>query len=159
MASLPIVSARAVNDATDHVWTEIAVASGSSADDEVLRIIDGVSENNVANIGNSADGAKDEETVSSKSSEQIMAELDALEEDNSISCSPPSIVTYIHSDPCEDAINEPLLYSKGWGKQLREVWSVGLGGAELSTDRYSHDVHAVSISWEFRPYVVLLITI
>lgn len=43
---------------------------------------------------------------------------------------------WVHADPCEGKYDAPLLYTVGWGKQLRCVLAVGADGAADVTRRY-----------------------
>ena len=45
----------------------------------------------------------------------------------------------MHVDPCENSWNEPLLYEKGWGKQLSYVIGYGKLGVCDVTRRYSQE--------------------
>ena len=42
---------------------------------------------------------------------------------------------WAHVDPCEAALDTPLLYEKGWGKKLSFVFGAGLGGFRDVTRR------------------------
>ncbi|KAA8497682.1 Peptide-N(4)-(N-acetyl-beta-glucosaminyl)asparagine amidase [Porphyridium purpureum] len=43
---------------------------------------------------------------------------------------------WLHADSCENALDEPLLYSKGWGKNLTYCFAVSPYGAVDVTPRY-----------------------
>ncbi|KAG9395138.1 Transglutaminase-like superfamily [Carpediemonas membranifera] len=45
--------------------------------------------------------------------------------------------TFVHVDPCENAVDTPLMYEKGWGKQIDVVIAVGRGFSTEVTWRYT----------------------
>jgi peptide-N4-(N-acetyl-beta-glucosaminyl)asparagine amidase len=46
---------------------------------------------------------------------------------------------WLHMDPCEASLDNPLLYSKGWGKKLTYVVALGDGTISDVTREYTHD--------------------
>lgn len=44
---------------------------------------------------------------------------------------------WVHADPCEDVMDEPLLYETGWGKQLTYCIATGAHGVIDVTPRYT----------------------
>ena len=46
---------------------------------------------------------------------------------------------WVHADPCEEALDTPLLYEQGWGKKLSYVFSFGTHEAVDVSRRYSAD--------------------
>ena len=55
----------------------------------------------------------------------------------------PSEGRYVHADPCERALDQPLLYESGWGKKLTYVVSFSRHGAVDSTSRYTRKLAEV----------------
>ena len=58
----------------------------------------------------------------------------------------PSLNRYVHMDPCEKALDKPLMYEAGWGKKLSYIFSISRYGIVDSVSRYTRkfdtDVHA-----------------
>jgi peptide-N4-(N-acetyl-beta-glucosaminyl)asparagine amidase len=50
---------------------------------------------------------------------------------------------YVHVDPCENKIDQPLLYEQGWGKDYKLVVAVSGTQVEDVTKRYVKDYRAV----------------
>lgn len=46
---------------------------------------------------------------------------------------------WIHADSCEDVMDEPLLYEKGWGKKLNYCIATGVDGVIDVTRRYTQN--------------------
>jgi peptide-N4-(N-acetyl-beta-glucosaminyl)asparagine amidase len=44
---------------------------------------------------------------------------------------------WLHADSCENVLDEPLLYERGWGKKLNYVVAVGVGSVADVTRRYT----------------------
>ncbi|WVW80091.1 hypothetical protein I302_102064 [Kwoniella bestiolae CBS 10118] len=51
----------------------------------------------------------------------------------------PTLQHWVHVDPCEAAINKPLLYARGWGKKQAFCLAFGPYGAEDVTRAYVDD--------------------
>ena len=51
----------------------------------------------------------------------------------------PSLKKYVHTDPCENAFNTPLVYEQGWGKQLNYIFAFGVYQVLDVTLRYTRD--------------------
>ena len=49
----------------------------------------------------------------------------------------PSYSRYVHTDPCENAFDRPLLYEKGWGKKLTYVVGLNRAGCHDLTPKYT----------------------
>ena len=49
----------------------------------------------------------------------------------------PSQGRYLHCDPCERALDTPLVYEAGWGKKLTYIFSFSRHGVVDATPRYS----------------------
>jgi peptide-N4-(N-acetyl-beta-glucosaminyl)asparagine amidase len=49
----------------------------------------------------------------------------------------PSRGRYVHADPCERALDNPLMYEKGWNKNLSHVLSFSRHGVTDASPRYS----------------------
>lgn len=50
---------------------------------------------------------------------------------------------WLHADSCENCLDEPLLYERGWGKKLAYVVAVGVGSVSDVTRRYTADYTAL----------------
>lgn len=48
---------------------------------------------------------------------------------------------WVHIDPGEGILDKPLLYEKGWGKQVDHVYALGIDGVREVTRRYSARGH------------------
>jgi len=51
---------------------------------------------------------------------------------------------WLHADPCEAALDTPLLYEKGWGKKLSFVFAAGFAGFRDVTRRCASSACAVA---------------
>ncbi|EFO98289.1 hypothetical protein CRE_22130 [Caenorhabditis remanei] len=62
---------------------------------------------------------------------------------------------WIHVDPCENTMDRPLLYTRGWGKQLRYCIGYGIDHVADVTWRYVYDSkNTRSLRTEVRPPVL-----
>lgn len=50
---------------------------------------------------------------------------------------------WVHADSCENVLDEPLLYEKGWGKKLNYCVATGVDGVMDVTRRYTADFEAL----------------
>lgn len=54
-----------------------------------------------------------------------------------------SLQRFVHCDPCERALDTPLMYESGWNKKLSHVLSFSRYGVEDATSRYSRKLEEV----------------
>ena len=57
----------------------------------------------------------------------------------------PSQQRYLHCDPCERALDTPLVYEAGWGKKLTYIFSFSRHGVVDATPRYSRKLTEVLV--------------
>ena len=55
----------------------------------------------------------------------------------------PTLGRYVHVDPCERALDTPLMYESGWNKNLTHVISFSQYGAVEATPRYTRKLAEV----------------
>jgi len=55
----------------------------------------------------------------------------------------PSVQRFVHCDPCERALDTPLMYEQGWNKKLTHVLSFSRYGVSDSIARYSRKQNTV----------------
>ncbi|KAK1400904.1 Peptide-N(4)-(N-acetyl-beta-glucosaminyl)asparagine amidase [Heracleum sosnowskyi] len=58
-------------------------------------------------------------------------------------CFLPSLGRWMHLDPCEGIYDNPLLYEKGWNKNLTYIIAIAKDGAYDVTKRYTRKWHEV----------------
>lgn len=58
-------------------------------------------------------------------------------------CFLPSLGRWMHLDPCEGIYDNPLLYEKGWNKNLSYIIAIARDGAYDVTKRYTRKWHEV----------------
>jgi len=47
---------------------------------------------------------------------------------------------WIHIDPTESRINDPLMYERDWGKIVTNVWGIEKGSCERIEERYQYEI-------------------
>ena len=51
----------------------------------------------------------------------------------------PAWGRWVHADPCENALDAPRMYERGWGKRLSYVFAFGRAGGVDVAPRYAVD--------------------